>query len=268
MLSQPPISLKGRPASRRPVASTAQLSGGIMNGNNNTGSSSSAKVKVTHRMLGARSTLETAVGSWPNWNTTSTSTTKTATDRIAVRERNSTSRSLDATAQAWRSRLGDRIAIVLAHLFRTAPGARGQMHETARAHEGDVRREPCAFFHVVRHENGRTAGRGVLRQQTAQRFGSDAIEAGERLVEQEYGGVMDQRTGNCDALHQATGQRAHGTVRMVLESKPLQEILVRLHIVQRCPEAHVLAYRELAVELRLVTDPADRAASAIDLRAP
>src|SRR6266508_3503327 len=43
MLSQPTISFKGRPANRRPVASTAQLSGGIMNGNSNTGSSSSAK---------------------------------------------------------------------------------------------------------------------------------------------------------------------------------------------------------------------------------
>src|SRR5437773_3037367 len=43
MLSQPTISRNGRPANRRPVASTAQLSGGIMNGNSNTGSSSSAK---------------------------------------------------------------------------------------------------------------------------------------------------------------------------------------------------------------------------------
>src|SRR5438034_5118516 len=78
-----------------------------------------AKVKVTHKMLGARSTLETAVGSRPKLNTTSTSTTKTAAERIAVRERNSTSRSLEATAQAWRRSLGDCIAIVLAHLLGT-----------------------------------------------------------------------------------------------------------------------------------------------------
>src|SRR5712664_807530 len=157
-------------------------------------------------MLGARSTLETAVGSRPKLNTTSTSTTKTATERIAVRERNSTSRSLDATAQACRSRLGDRIAIVLAHLLRTAPGARGKVHEPARAHERDVRGEPRAFLHVVRHENSRTTGCRVPRQQTAQRFGGDAIEPGKRLVEQQHSGVMDQRTRDRDPLHESAGQ--------------------------------------------------------------
>src|SRR6266542_965253 len=80
-------------------------------------------------MLGARSKLDTAVGSWPNWNTTNTSTTKTATETIAVRERNSTSRSFDATAHAWRSRSGDRIAIILRHLRRPA---RAALDETAR----------------------------------------------------------------------------------------------------------------------------------------
>src|SRR4051812_4190995 len=111
-------------------------------------------------MLGARSTLETAVGSRPKLNTTSTSTTKTATERIAVRDRNSTSRSLDATAQAWRRRLGDRIAIILAHLFRTSAGARREVHESAGAHERDVRRESGAFFHVVGDEQRGTAGCG------------------------------------------------------------------------------------------------------------
>src|SRR6266513_3908841 len=119
-------------------------------------------------MLGARSTLEIAVGSRPKLNTTSTSTTKTAAETIAVRERNSTSRSLEATAQAWRRSLGDRIAVVLAHLVRPAPGARGTMHESSGAHEGDVRGEPRPFFHVVRHQNARAAGRGVLGEQPAQ----------------------------------------------------------------------------------------------------
>src|SRR6266513_2542445 len=100
-------------------------------------------------MLGARSTLEIAVGSRPKLNTTSTSTTKTA-------------------AEAWRRSLGDRIAVVLAHLFRPAPGARGTMHESSGAHEGDVRGEPRPFFHVVRHQNARAAGRGVLGEQPAQ----------------------------------------------------------------------------------------------------
>src|SRR5216117_35075 len=96
-------------------------------------------------MLGARSKLETAVGSWPNWNTTNTSTTKTATETIAVRERNSTSRSFEATAQAWRSRSGDRIAIILGHLRRPARAAWREMHEAAGAHECDLGRESCSF---------------------------------------------------------------------------------------------------------------------------
>src|SRR5216117_146257 len=126
-----------------------------------------AKVKVTHKMLGARSTLETAVGSRPKLNTTSTSTTKTAAERIAVRERNSTSRSLEATAQACRRRSGDRIAVVLAHLFRAAPGARGKMHESTGAHEGDVRGEPRPFLYVVRHQNAREIGRASCRERVS-----------------------------------------------------------------------------------------------------
>src|SRR6266496_183331 len=110
-------------------------------------------------MLGTRSKLETAVGSWPNWNTTNTSTTKTATETIAVRERNSTSRSFDATAHAWRSRSGDRIAIILRHLRRPARAAWREMHEAAGAHECDLGRESRSFFHVVGHQHRRAARR-------------------------------------------------------------------------------------------------------------
>src|SRR5258705_219437 len=104
-------------------------------------------------MLGTSTTLETAVGSRPKLNTISTSTTNTAADRIPVRERNSTSRSLDAT------------------------------------------------------------------------------------------------------------------IRMVVQSQPCQEVARRRHIVERCPEPEVLAYRQLSVELRLVPDPADDAAAAFNVRA-
>src|SRR6266496_615344 len=121
-------------------------------------------------MLGARSKLETAVGSWPNWNTTNTCTTKTATETIAVRERNSTSRSFDATAHAWRSRSGDRIAIILRHLRRPARAAWGEMHEAAGAHECDLGRESRSFFHVVGHQHRRAARGGMLGEQAAERF--------------------------------------------------------------------------------------------------
>src|ERR1700746_333218 len=103
-------------------------------------------------MLGARSMLETAVGSRPKLNTTRTSTTNTATERRAVRDRNSTSRSLDATAQPWRRTRGDCTPLPLGNLLGPTAGARREMHEPPGAHERDVGGEPRAFLHVVRHQ--------------------------------------------------------------------------------------------------------------------
>src|ERR1041384_7207053 len=183
-------------------------------------------------MLGARSRLEIAVGSRPKVNTTSTSTTKTAAERIAVRERNSTSRSLEATAQAWRRSLGDRIAVVLAHLFRPAPGPRGQMHKSPGAHEGDVCSEPRALLHVVRHQHARSTGGSMLGEQPAKGFGGDALEAGERLLAPEERRVVDQGTGNRDTLDESTRQCAYGAVHMRFEPEPGQEITRHRHVVQ------------------------------------
>src|SRR5258706_7098082 len=134
-------------------------------------------------MLGTSTTLETAVGSRPKLNTISTSTTNTAADRIPVRERNSTSRSLDATVQAWRSRSGDRIAILLRDLLMITAGARREMDEAAGAHERNFRRELRSLFDVVCHQNSRTTLFHHVAQKEAKRLGCDAIEARERLVE-------------------------------------------------------------------------------------
>src|SRR6266540_3466591 len=195
-------------------------------------------------MLGARSTLETAVGSRAELNTTSTRTTNAATERIATRERNSTTKSLAATAQAWRRRSGDRIAILLPHLLGPAAGTRREMDEPAGAHEGDVSREPGALLHVMRHEHRRSARRGVLPEQPAERFGRDAIEPGEWLVEQQDRRVVRQRARDRDALHQPTRERAHRPIRVLLESEPRQEVAGRRYIVERGPKAQVLAHGE------------------------
>src|SRR6266545_923906 len=61
---------------------------------------------------------------------------------------------------------------------------------------------------------------------------------------------------------------------VIPETEALQEIVfagqkfILGNVVQRRPETQILAHRELAVELRLVADPSDRAASAVDLRPP
>src|SRR6266516_518382 len=191
-----------------------------------------AKVKVTHKMLGARSTLETAVGSRPKLNTTSTRTTNTAAERIAVRDRNSTRRSLAATVQLWRRSSGNRIAILLAHLRRPATRPRREMHEPARAHEGDVGREARALLDVVGHQHRRPSRAGMLCQQPAQRLRRDAVEASERLIEQQYGRIVQERAGDRDTLHQAARQGAHRTVRVLHESQARQEVGWYRHVVE------------------------------------
>src|SRR5216110_987827 len=216
-------------------------------------------------MLGTSTRLETAVGSRPKLNTIKTSTTKTTAERMPVRARNSTTRSLAATVQAWRSRSGDRTAILRRDLLRSTAGARCEMDEPAGAHEGDVRRELRSLFDVVCHQNRRTTLFHHVAQKAAQRLGGDAIEAGERLVEQQNGRVVHQRPGDRDALNQPPRERAHGTIRVVVQSQPRQEVARRRHIVERCPEPEVLTHGELRVELWLVADPADGAATAFHM---
>src|SRR5687767_7051260 len=99
-------------------------------------------------MLGARSIARAAVGSRANVNTSRTRITNITAETIAVRERNSITRSFDATAQACRPTSGNRIAVLLTHLLRPAAGARGEVDEPSGAHEGDVGRQSGAFFDI------------------------------------------------------------------------------------------------------------------------
>src|SRR5437867_6919813 len=129
-----------------------------------------AKLNVTHRMLGARSIVATAVGSRPKLNTVSTSAVNTTAERIAVRVRNSSSRSLRATTQASfsRSSTGDRLAIRLRDLGRRAPGPGAELHEPAAMLERDVGRQLDSFVHVVRGDHHDAAFPHDLREQAPQ----------------------------------------------------------------------------------------------------
>src|SRR3989442_15883459 len=101
-----------------------------------------AKLKVTHRMLGAIADVGTAVGSRPKLNPTRTRAVNTAADRIAVRVRNSSSRSLRAMVHACRSSsaTGHRPTIGCGDLGRPARVARRALHEAAAVQEGDLGR--------------------------------------------------------------------------------------------------------------------------------
>src|SRR5690348_8142794 len=90
-----------------------------------------ANVKVTHRMLGARSIVATAVGSRPKLNTVRTSAVNTTAESRAVRVRNSSTRSLRATVQAWpnSSRIGHGPPVRGGDLGGAPSRARRQLHE-------------------------------------------------------------------------------------------------------------------------------------------
>src|SRR6266566_2145133 len=177
-----------------------------------------AKVNVTHKMLGARSTAATAVGSRTKLKTISTRTVNTTAERIAVRERNSTSRSLRARRQAWRntSATGHCPPVGGGDLGGPTPAAGRELHEPAPSHERDVGRELGSFLDVVRHEHrDATLGR-LLGQQPAELFGRRAVEPGEGLIEQQHTRIVDQGARDGHALHQAAGQLAHEPVFVCL----------------------------------------------------
>src|SRR5690348_11117512 len=102
-------------------------------------------------MLGARSSAETAVGSRPKLNTVSTRTVNTTADTIAVRVRNSSTRSLRATAHACpsSSRMGHDPPVRLRDLCRTAPTARREVHEATAPLKRHVGGELDALVHIV-----------------------------------------------------------------------------------------------------------------------
>src|SRR3989442_1404235 len=130
-----------------------------------------AKVNVTHRMLGARSIAATAVGSRPKLNTIRTSAANTTAESIAVRVRNSSTRSLRASVHAWRSvsPTGHRPPVLFGHGAGRAAAARPQGHEPAALLKRDVGGELDALVHVVRREHHDPPRAGELREQAANR---------------------------------------------------------------------------------------------------
>src|SRR5882762_480605 len=235
-----------------------------------------AKVNVTHRMLGARSTAATAVGSRPKLKTIKTSTVNTTAERIAVRDRNSTRRSLRTKCHAWRRILptGHRPPVRVGDLRRAAPAAGREVYEPARPHERHVGRELGPLFDVVGDQDGDAASRSMPGQQPAQLLGRRAVEPREGLVEQQHARIVDQGARDRDALHETPRQLAYEPVLVRLQTELEHQIVFALeivglgYVVQRRPESQVLRDRELSVELRLVTDPPDGAPATLDPGAP
>src|SRR5690349_13053764 len=111
-----------------------------------------ANVKVTQRMLGARSIVATAVGSRPKLNTVRTRAVNTTAESKAVRVRNSSTKSLRATVQACpsSSRIGRGPPVRLGDLRRASGSPRRQLHQPPLPLERHVRGELDTLVDVVR----------------------------------------------------------------------------------------------------------------------
>src|SRR3989442_4791524 len=214
-----------------------------------------AKLKVTHRMLGAIADVGTAVGSRPKLKTTRTRAVNTAADRIAVRVRNSSSRSFRAMAHACRSRsaTGHRPAVGCGDLRWPARAARRDLHEAAAVLEGDLGRELHALLDVVGGEHDGAASTGQLGEQPAELRRRREVEAGERLVEQQYPRLVDQGARDGGALHPPARQGGPWLFRPVAEDEPAHQIVGAgaavpgRYGVQRPPEEPALAYPPVGV---------------------
>src|SRR6266705_1390229 len=129
-----------------------------------------AKVYVTQRMPGARSSTAVAVGSRPKLNTISSIT-----------------RSLRASAHAWRSRsdMTHRPPVRCGDLRCPATPPRRVLHELAAHLERDLGGELGPLLYVVRRDHHRAASRRILGQETPEAVGRCEVEARERLVQQQ-----------------------------------------------------------------------------------
>src|SRR3989475_4925605 len=187
-----------------------------------------ANVNVTHRMVGARSMVGTAVGSRPKLNSVRTSAVNTTAETRAVRVRNSSTKSLRATVHACaisspiRLLPPNRPPIRLRDLGGASPSTRREVDEPAAPLERYVGRELDPFVHVVRRQHDHATSGASTAQLTEQRpelGGRGEIEPRERLVEQEDGRIVDQGLGDRRALRQTAGERPHGLIRPIAHAE-------------------------------------------------
>ena len=116
---------------------------------------------------------------------------------------------------------------------------------------------------AMRAEEDHPALRGEHRDERAEEQARVDVEAGERLVEHEQVGVVQQRRREQHALAHALAERGHRAVARVPQQKQLQELddlpveRVLRHAAQPADQRQILRCREMRVEVRLFRDVAD-----------
>ena len=91
--------------------------------------------------------------------------------------------------------------------------------------DDDLRADLFDHFEDVRDVQDHFAAAGELAEQVLEEQGGSDVDAGERFVEDQYVGVMQQRGGDQDALLHALGVGGDGRVAVRVQLEELQQIV-------------------------------------------
>src|SRR3954454_4479891 len=221
-----------------------------------------ASANVTHSTLGARSTAASAVGSRAKLNTTSTSAANTTAERIAVRLRSSARTSLPAMTSASLSQSGTDQHLVAGKEVAERPGQRLVARPSPVHHHGDPRRSLPGFGELVGDQHNAESLPTSLVELGPKPPAGRGIERGERLVQQQQPGPVQQRPGDRRALRQPPAEPPGRLVGARPEPRLVERgpggCQRRRQAVESRGEGQVLHQAEIVVEQRLVGDQAHR----------
>ena len=146
-------------------------------------------------------------------------------------------------------------------------GRRAELEDAPVADDADAVGERGGILEVVGDEERRQRE----RVEQLAKLGSDSgprmgVERGERLVEQQNGGIPRQRTGEGDPLALAAGELAHARAGEVADAEALEELVDPRAVAGA--EAHVPDHVEMREERVLLEQVADAAALGRDVDCP
>src|SRR5262245_28378729 len=167
-----------------------------------------ASANVTQSTLGAKSTAASAVGSRAKLNTTSTSAANTTAERIAVRLRSSARTSLPAMTSASRSHSGTDQLLVAGEEPLDRARQRLVAGPAAVHHHRDPGRHLPGLGQLVGDQHDPEPLFPPGPELRPEPFAGRGVEGGERLVQQEHSGAVQQGPRDRGPLSQPSAEPA------------------------------------------------------------
>src|SRR3954453_16326228 len=193
---------RGTGASSRP--SRAAFSCSMVNAR--LSASIAASANVTQSTLGARSTAASAVGSRAKLKTTSTSAANTTAERIAVRLRSSARTSLPAMTSARRSHSGTDQLLIAGEKPLQRTGQRFVAGPAAVDHHRDPGGHRPRLGQLMGDQHDADPLRAPGPELGPQPLAGRGVQGGERLVQQQHPGAVQQRPRDRGALRQTPAE--------------------------------------------------------------